>query len=168
MHKKKILVVLGGTSKEREVSLETGRSCISALKKLGYNVRKFDPKFSSLNKLNKNSPDIIFNALHGNEGEDGKIQSFFEYFRIPYTHSGVLSSKIAMNKYFSKKLFIKNKIKTPKYFFLNYHDYPSVNLQKKIKQNKLFFPIVVKPNNEGSSIGVKICKNIIKLKKEFK
>ena len=73
-----------------------------------------------------------------------------------------------MNKYFSKKLFIKNKIKTPKYFFLNYHDYPSVNLQKKIKQNKLFFPIVVKPNNEGSSIGVKICKNIITLKKEFK
>ncbi len=168
MHKKKILVVLGGTSKEREVSLETGRSCISALKKLGYNVRKFDPKFSSLNKLNKNSPDIIFNALHGNEGEDGKIQSFFEYFRIPYTHSGVVSSMIAMNKYFSKKLFIKNKIKTPKYFFLNYHDYPSVNLQKKIKQNKLFFPIVVKPNNEGSSIGVKICKNIITLKKEFK
>ena len=116
MSKKKVLVVLGGNSREREVSLESGKSCIIALKKIGYNVTRFDPKFLSLNKINKTNPDIIFNALHGKEGEDGKIQSFFEYLRIPYTHSGVLSSMIAMNKYSSKQLFNKNKIRTPNYF----------------------------------------------------
>ncbi len=168
MSKKKVLVVLGGSSREREISLDSGKSCILALKKLGYHVLKFDPKFLSLNDIKKNNPDIIFNALHGKNGEDGKIQSFFEYFRIPYTHSGVLTSIIAMNKYFSKQIFIKNNVRTPNYFFLNYKDYSNVNLQKKIRQNKLKFPIVVKPNDEGSSIGVKICKNLGLLKKEFK
>ncbi len=166
--KKKILVILGGSSREREISLESGKSCIKVLKQLGYKVLKFDPKFSSLNSIKKNNPDVIFNALHGKDGEDGKVQSFFEYFRIPYTHSGVLPSMIAMNKFFSKQLFIKNKVKTPNYFFLNLKDYPKVNLQKKIKQNKLKFPIVIKPNDEGSSIGVKICKKLSSLKNEFK
>ncbi len=167
MPKKKVLVVLGGNSRERKVSLESGKSCILALKEIGYNVTKFDPKFLSLNKINKTNPDVIFNALHGKEGEDGKIQSFFEYFRIPYTHSGVLSSMIAMNKYFSKKLFIKNKILTPNFFYLNYKNFLGINLQKEIRKNKLLFPIVIKPNDEGSSIGVKICKNLSILKKEF-
>ena len=166
--KKKILVILGGNSREREISLESGKSCILALKKIGYKVLKFDPKYFSFQKIKKNNPDIIFNALHGKEGEDGKIQSFFEYFRIPYTHSGVLSSMIAMNKYFSKQLFVKNKIRTPNYFFLSNKDYPNVSLMKKIKKNKLKFPIVIKPNDEGSSIGVKICKNIKLLKQELK
>ncbi len=166
--KKKILVILGGNSREREISLESGKSCILALKKIGYKVLKFDPKYFSFQKIKKNNPDIIFNALHGKEGEDGKIQSFFEYFRIPYTHSGVLSSMIAMNKYFSKQLFVKNKIRTPNYFFLSIKDYPNVSLMKKIKKNKLKFPIVIKPNDEGSSIGVKICKNIKLLNQEFK
>ena len=166
--KKKILVVLGGTSREREVSLDSGRSCILALKKIGYKIIKFDPKFSSLSNIEKKNPDIIFNALHGKNGEDGKIQSFFEYFRVPYTHSGVLSSMIAMNKHFSKQIFIKNRVRTPNYFFLNKDDYQNLNLSKKIKEKRMNFPIVIKPNDEGSSIGVKICKNINLLKKEFK
>ncbi len=166
--KKKILVVLGGTSREREVSLESGKSCILALKKIGHRVLKFDPKYLSLNNIKKYNADVIFNALHGKGGEDGKVQSFFEYFRIPYTHSGVLSSMIAMNKYFSKQLFIKNKVRTPNYFFLNRRDYSNVNLRKHIKKNRLSFPIVIKPNDEGSSIGVKICKNLSLLRKEFK
>ena len=127
---------------------------------------KFDPKYYSLTKLEKDNPDIIFNSLHGKDGEDGKIQSYFEYFRIPYTHSGVLSSMLAMNKYFSKQLFIKNRIRTPNYFFYNNNN-SKFNLYRKIKQNNLKFPIVIKPNDEGSSIGVKICKNIHLLKKEF-
>ena len=138
-----------------------------ALKKIGHSVLKFDPKFLSLDKIKKNNPDVIFNALHGKGGEDGKVQSFFEYFRIPYTHSGVLSSMIAMNKYFSKQLFIKNKVRTPNYFFLNQKDYPNVNLHTKIRKNKLTFPIVIKPNDEGSSIGVKICKTYSSLKNNF-
>ena len=168
MPKKKILVVLGGTSREREVSLESAKSCIAALKKTGYQVSKFDPKFLPISEIGKIDVDVIFNALHGKGGEDGRVQSFFEYFRIPYTHSGVLSSMITMNKYFSKQLFIKNRIRTPNYFFLNRKDYLSVNLMKKIKKNKLNFPIVIKPNDEGSSIGVKICKNLNSLKTQFK
>ena len=168
MKKKRVLVILGGESKEREISLESAKSCILALKKIGHRVLKFDPKFLSLTKINQNNPDLIFNALHGKGGEDGKVQSFFEYFGIPYTHSGVLSSMIAMNKHFSKQLFKKNKVKTPNYFFLNQKNYHNINLDQKIRKNKLTFPIVIKPNDEGSSIGVKICKNLNLLIKEFK
>ena len=164
---KKILVILGGVSKERKVSLETGRSCIKALKKIGYRVKKFDPKFSSLNDIKKHKADVIFNALHGKNGEDGQIQSFFEYLGIPYTHSGVLSSMIAMNKFLSKQLFIKHRIRTPNYFFLSERDYSDANLKSKIKKNKLKFPVVIKPNDEGSSVGVKICKTLSSLKNHF-
>ena len=167
MYKKKILLIQGGKSKEREISLKTGKSCIKAIKKIGHKVIKFDPKFSSIFNIEKINPDIIFNALHGKDGEDGNIQCFFEYFRKPYTHSGPLSSMLAMNKFFSKKLFIKNKIKTPRYFFLNEQDYSKINFIKEIKKNKIKFPVVIKPNDEGSSIGVKICKNLSILKKEF-
>jgi len=167
LKKKRILVILGGTSKEREVSLDTGTSCIKALRKLGYRVIKFDPKFSSITEIKKNKADVIFNALHGKGGEDGYIQSFFEHIGIPYTHSGVLSSMLAMNKYFSKQMFTKNKIKTPNYFFLNKKDFLKANLKNKIKKNKLKFPIVIKPNDEGSSIGVKICKTISSLNTSF-
>ena len=167
MSKKKIIVVQGGTSREREISLKTARSCIKAIKKIGYKVTTFDPKFSSVFDIKTIDSHVIFNALHGKDGEDGKIQSFFEYFRKPYTHSGVVSSMIAMNKYLSKQLFIENKIKTPNYFYIDEKTYPSINFIKKIKENKIKFPVVIKPNDEGSSIGVKICKNLKILKKEF-
>ena len=119
MNKKKfknILVVLGGESGERAVSLESGRACIKALKKKGYKIQTFDPKLNNYNLIKKNRVDVIFNALHGRDGEDGVAQSYFEYLKIPHTHSGVISSFNAMNKIFSKEIFIKNKIKTPKYF----------------------------------------------------
>jgi D-alanine-D-alanine ligase len=116
---KNILVVLGGTSGERSVSLSTGKACIKALKKKGYKVSKFDPKYKNLNLINKKNTDIIFNALHGKNGEDGIAQTYFEYLKIPYTHSGVISSHNAMNKIISKKIFIKNKIKTPKFFSIS-------------------------------------------------
>ena len=104
---KNVLVVLGGTSGEREVSLESGRACIEALKKKKYIVSKFDPKFKNLNLIDKRKTDVIFNALHGKDGEDGIAQSYFEYLGIPYTHSGVVSSYNAMNKIISKKIFLK-------------------------------------------------------------
>ena len=115
---KNVLVVLGGTSGEREVSLQSGKACIKALKTKGYNVSAFDPKKNSLNLIDKKYTDVIFNALHGRDGEDGVAQSYFEYLKIPYTHSGVVSSYNAMNKIISKEMFIKNKIKTPKFFSL--------------------------------------------------
>ena len=158
---------MGGYSKERDISLKTGQSCINALKKLNYKIIKFDPKFSSLTELKKKGVDVIFNALHGKGGEDGVIQSFFEYIGLPYTHSGPLSSMLAMNKHFSKKLFIKNNIKTPRYFFLDKKDFSIGIVKKEIKKNKLKFPIVLKPNDEGSSIGVNICRDLNSLNNSF-
>jgi D-alanine-D-alanine ligase len=160
MKNKKVLVVLGGTSGERKVSLDSGRACIKALKKIGYKVSSFDPKKKSFNLIDKNKTDLIFNALHGKDGEDGIAQSYFEYLRIPYTHSGVISSHNAMNKIISKEIFKKNKIKSPEYFVLKKKDYSKIKLRLSIKKKKLKFPIVIKPINEGSSIGVKINKNM--------
>ena len=168
MNKKRVLVVLGGTSGERAVSLDSGRAIIKALKKKGYKVSSFDPKKKPFNLINRVITDIIFNALHGKDGEDGVAQSYFEYLRIPYTHSGVISSYNAMNKIISKEIFKKNKIKTPKYFIFDKEKYSNAKLSKCISRKKLKFPIVVKPPNEGSSIGVKICKDIINLNKSCK
>ena len=165
MKNKNVLVVLGGASEERAVSLDSGKACVKALKKKGYNVSTFDPKKKPFNLIDKNKIDIIFNALHGKDGEDGIAQSYFEYLRIPYTHSGVISSYNAMNKVISKEIFEKNKIKTPKYFSIKKRNYDKIKLNTYIKRKKISFPIVVKPINEGSSIGVKICKNILELKK---
>ena len=139
MNKKKIkniLVVLGGISGERDVSLESGRACVKALKKKKYNVSTFDPKFKNFNLIDKKKVDIIFNALHGKDGEDGIAQSYFEYLNIPYTHSGVISSFNAMNKIISKEIFIKNNIKTPKFFALKKNEFKIEKFKKKIIQKK--------------------------------
>jgi len=160
--KKKILIISGGISKERLISLDTGQQVANELKKNGYRVKITEPD----NNLEKNikffKPNVIFNALHGQFGEDGYIQTILERFKIPYTHSGVIASSIAMDKEISKKIFIKNKINTPKFFTYSY-DVKNKVLIKKIKK-KLRFPVVVKPLNEGSSVNVYICneKNIIK------
>ena len=165
---KKVLVVLGGTSGERAVSLDSGKACIKALKKKNYSVSTFDPKYKNFNLIRKEKVDVIFNALHGKDGEDGVAQSYFEYLRIPYTHSGIISSFNAMNKIISKKIFIKNKILTPKYFFLNKNEIKKNILKRNLSKNNLKFPIVIKPINEGSSLGVKIIKNFFELENSTK
>ena len=170
MNKKKfknVLVVLGGISGERAVSLESGKACIKALKKKGYKVSTFDPKFKNLNLINKNKTDVIFNALHGKDGEDGVAQSYFEYLKIPYTHSGVLSSFNAMHKINSKKLFIQNKIKTPKFFSISRYNFNKKIIKKTLNNKRIKFPIVSKPINEGSSLGVEICKDLEELFKSI-
>ena len=151
----------GGISKERLISLDTGLQVAKELKKNGYKVKISEPN----NNLKKNikifKPNVIFNALHGQFGEDGYIQSILESYKVPYTHSGVIASSIAMDKEISKKIFIKNKINTPKFFTYSYNLKKS-DLLNKIEK-KLKFPVVVKPLNEGSSVNVYICnkKNII-------
>jgi D-alanine-D-alanine ligase len=162
---KNVLVVLGGTSGERTISLESGRACIKALKKKGYKVSSFDPKFKNFNLINKNKIDVIFNALHGKDGEDGVAQSYFEYLKIPYTHSGVISSFNAMNKVISKKFFLKNKIKTPKFTLCDKSFLSKKKIEKILRYKKMKFPIVSKPVNEGSSLGVEVSKNKKKLLK---
>ena len=159
--KKKILILSGGISKERSISLDTGKQVARELKKK-YNVKICEPDNNLEKNVKKFKPNIIFNALHGQFGEDGYIQSIIENFEIPYTHSGVIASAIAMDKEISKKIFIKNKILTPKYINYSY-DKNEKALTTKVKKY-LKFPVVVKPINEGSSVNVFICnkKNFFK------
>ena len=160
--KKKILVLCGGISKERLISLETGKQVAKELKKNHYKVLTCEPDHTLLKKIKFFNPNIIFNALHGQFGEDGYIQTILETQKIPYTHSGVIASSIAMDKEISKKIFIENNILTPRYIKFNYEK-NKINVIK-IIEKKLNFPVVIKPINEGSSVHVYICnkKNIIK------
>ena len=152
-----IVVLMGGLSGERKISFLTGKACLSALKKKGYRVINLDAKGYFVEQLKKLKPKIVFNALHGKYGEDGFVQSILESLKIPYTHSGVIASALAMDKELSRIIFKKNNIRVPKYFLIH-------RGYKKIKNKKIVFPIVIKPVNEGSSLGVYICKN----KKYFK
>jgi len=166
--KKRILILCGGISKERLISLDTGKQVANELKKNKYNVITCEPDHTLLNNIKLFKPDIIFNALHGQFGEDGYIQTILEIQKIPYTHSGVIASFIAMDKEISKKIFIKNKILTPKYIKFDYKKNKKNII--KIIEKKLKFPVVIKPINEGSSVHVYICnkKNIIKNLKVLK
>ena len=153
--KEKVLILSGGISKERLISLDTGLQVAKELKKNGYKVKIVEPN-NSLKKIIKEfRPKVIFNALHGQFGEDGYIQTILENYGIPYTHSGVVASSIAMDKEISKKIFIANGIKTPKFFTYSF-DLKINDLLKKIRK-KLKFPVVMKPLNEGSSVNVYIC-----------
>ena len=108
--KKKILIISGGISKERLISLQTGKEVEKELKKNGYRVLISEPNLDLTKNLKNYKPDIIFNALHGQFGEDGYIQTVLETQKIPYTHSGALASSIAMDKEISKKIFLKNNV----------------------------------------------------------
>ena len=153
--KKKILIISGGFSKEREISLQTGKQVAKELKKNNFKIRICEPDHKLINIVKKYRPNIIFNALHGQFGEDGYVQSILENIGIPYTHSGVVASAKAMNKEISKKIFKKNKILTPKYIKYSYDEKFSVI---NIKIKKMFgYPVVIKPINEGSSVNVYIC-----------
>ena len=165
---KKILILSGGISKERLISLDTGKQVAKELIKNGYKVLISEPDKNLSKNISSFKPDVIFNALHGQFGEDGYIQAILETKKIPYTHSGVIASSIAMDKEISKKIFIKNKILTPKYIKFN-HKKNKLNIIKLIEKN-LKFPVVVKPINEGSSVHVYICDktNILKNLKVLK
>ena len=160
-----IVVLKGGLSGERKISFLSGKACSKALAKNGYKVVDLDAKGFFVEKLKKLKPKTVFNALHGKYGEDGFVQSILESLKIAYTHSGVVASSLAMDKELSKLVFKKNKIRVPKYFLIkkNYIN----NLNKRFKKNKIKFPVVVKPVNEGSSLGVYICKNKIQFKKNY-
>ena len=161
--KKKILILAGGFSKEREISLKTAKGVFNEIKKKHY-TRICEPNGNLIKNLRSFKPDIVFNALHGRYGEDGYVQSILESEKIKYTHSGVLSSSIAIDKEISKNIFVKNNILTPKYFKYKFNKFiKKSELIKKIK-SKLSFPVVIKPFNEGSSVEVYICseKNFFK------
>ena len=163
--KKKILIISGGYSKEREISLQTGDQVAKELKNNGYLIKICEPNYNLYNLIKSFKPNIIFNALHGQYGEDGYIQTILENIKIPYTHSGVLASAKAMDKEISKKIFIQNNILTPKFIKYCTDDLYS-ELDTKIKK-KFGYPVVIKPLNEGSSVNVYIC-NRKNLKQKLK
>ena len=161
--KKKILILAGGFSKEKEISLKTAKGVFNQIKKK-YHVKIVEPDGYLIKNIRLFKPDVVFNALHGRYGEDGYIQSILESEKIKYTHSGILSSSIAIDKEISKKIFSKNNILTPKYIKFKFTKIiKKTELIKKIK-SKLGFPVVIKPFNEGSSVEVYICseKNLFK------
>ena len=166
--KKKILILSGGISKERLISLDTGLQVANELKKNGYKIKISEPDNNLARNIRQFKPTVIFNALHGQFGEDGYIQTILEKYSIPYTHSGVIASSIAMDKEISKKIFKKNKIETPKFIIYSFNK--KITNLINIIDKKLKFPIVVKPINEGSSVNVYICtkKNIAKILSSMK
>nr|MBC8294958.1 D-alanine--D-alanine ligase [Pelagibacterales bacterium] len=156
-------------SKERAISLVTSKSVSKALRKKKYKTIICEPDGKLVEKIKNFKPNVVFNALHGRFGEDGYIQAILETLKVKYTHSGVLASSIAMNKEASKKLFLKNKITTPKYIKYKFNKDNVINKKILFKvKKKLKFPAVIKPINEGSSVDVYICKKknfLQKLKK---
>tara|TARA_B100001013_G_C24619089_1_gene446430 strand:+ start:198 stop:1118 length:921 start_codon:yes stop_codon:yes gene_type:complete len=166
---KKILILAGGYSNEREISIQTARSVYKELKKnKKYNIKIKEPDGNLVKELRNFKPNLVFNLLHGRYGEDGYIQAILESEKIKYTHSGVLSSSLAIDKELSKKIFIKHKILTPKYIkFVFKKKIKKKKIIQEIKK-KLNFPVVVKPINEGSSVDVYICNKSNFIKNLFK
>ncbi len=144
--------MMGGLSREREISLKTGKAILRVLTEKGYPVTPIDVGNDLAEKLVKEKIECAFLALHGRFGEDGTIQGMLELMRIPYTGSGVLASALAMHKIMSKKFFLCEKIPTPRFEVVQREEIKR-DLPRKIS---LPFPVVVKPAREGSTIGVSI------------
>ena len=142
----KVAVLMGGPSAEREVSLSSGKPCAAALRDEGYEVVEVDAGLDLVGQLEVISPDVVLNCLHGRWGEDGCVQGMLEWMRIPYTHSGVLASALAMDKQRSKQVFVEAGLPVV----------PSVIARSdEVRARHVMAPpYVVKPNNEGSSVGV--------------
>ncbi len=145
---KHVAVLLGGLSAEREVSISSGKAVAEALRNLGYAVTAIDVNSDIAWQLQQIKPDIAFNALHGRFGEDGCIQAVLELLAIPYTHSGVLASALAMDKPMAKKMFAMAGIQVPDGIICHKSQIISAQLRE--------YPYVIKPLNEGSSVGVEI------------
>src|SRR5271165_3886654 len=147
---KHVAVLMGGWSSERRVSLNSGRGCADALEKMGYRVTRIDVDRSIAETLARLRPDVAFNALHGQAGEDGAIQGVLEILRIPYTHSGVLASALAMRKDLAKTVLAAAGVPVA----------PGVTIDRHAaaREHAMAPPYVLKPVSEGSSFGIVIVK----------
>jgi len=152
MKTKKVIVLCGGWNSEREVSLRSGEGVYQALIKLGYNVEKVDFSHQIFEDLKRIKPDIVFNSLHGQYGEDGRIQGVLDILEIPYTHSGLIASAVCMDKILTRKICSLENVASPQYRILNKGE-DEANKQKIFEIGK---PFVIKPINEGSSVGVEV------------
>jgi D-alanine-D-alanine ligase len=143
-----VAVLMGGWSAEREVSLSSGKACAQALRQAGYKVTSVDVKRDIATVLAEIKPDVVFNALHGRWGEDGTVQGILETLEIPYTHSGVLASAVAMHKEKSKSIFRSAGLPVAESVL--------VEIERAATSHPMALPYVVKPVAEGSSVGVHI------------
>ena len=154
---KKICLLKGGDSQEREVSLESAKAFAQAVKELGYDLVEFDftgDPLPMIQFIKQENPDCILNGFHGGSGENGTIPAILNLLKIPYTHSGVLASALGMNKYISGLFFEKNGIKTPRTILRNWNDFldnPQIDIDSKF---------VIKPVSDGSSNGVYILEDL--------
>ena len=144
----RVAVLKGGWSAERDVSLVSGRECAAALRDAGYEVVEIDAGRNLADQLRDAAPDIVFNALHGRGGEDGVVQGLFEMLRLPYTHSGVLASSLAMDKERSKGVFAAAGVPVMESLLASRAEVEA--------GHPMAPPYVVKPYNEGSSVGIYI------------
>lgn len=150
--KKRVAVLMGGFSHEREISLKTGKAILKALNEKGYHAISIDVKEDIAIKLVRKKVECVFLALHGKLGEDGTIQGMLELMKIPYTGSGVLASALAMHKIMAKKIFLNEGIPTPRFEVFHRRE-----IEKGLLKEIPFpLPWVVKPAREGSTIGVSI------------
>jgi len=175
MRKKKIGVLLGGLSAEREVSLRSGKAVFQALKSIGYPVVAIDAKGDFYARLKKQKIEQVFIALHGGHGENGAVQGMLEIMGIPYTGSGVLASSLAMDKVASKKIFLYHNIPVPPFSIIQRSaisdQQSAISSQRSVKNAslcRLKLPVVVKPATEGSSVGVEIVKDAKSYQKALK
>lgn len=152
----KVLVLYGGLSTEREISIKSGKAVAEALQRKGYEVIEHDFKNSIEEVINKYRPDVVFIALHGKYGEDGTVQGALELLNVPYTGSGVFASALCMNKLFSKFMFREIEVKTPSFTYFNRDNVLSYSYVAELLGSK---SLVIKPVDQGSTIGVTIAKN---------
>ena len=151
---KKVALVRGGISSEKEISLLSAQSLEQALKDLGWEYEIIDAGIDLPKKLMESRPDVALLALHGKYAEDGTVQGICEYLKIPYTGSGVLTSALCFNKIYSKQIFIQNGIPTPAYQVFDLKNQKIEDLQLTIDP-----PLVVKPSRDGSSVGISLCES---------
>ncbi len=150
---KKVAILYGGLSTEREVSLNTGKSIFDALKDKDFDTVLIDAGKDLSEKLREVGPDVAVIALHGKYGEDGCVQGLLEILGIPYTGPGVMASSLAMNKIMTKKIFIYENIPTPEFMVIDGERSSPVEISQMVL-NKMKLPVVIKSASQGSSIGV--------------
>jgi len=181
-------LLLGGASPERAVSKHSAEGVLKALRLLNYNVLLIDPAYGedqpkredeyfagcdclplsssnyidAINSNRLNNVDVVFNALHGSWGEDGKVQSLLEFKKIAYTGSGILASAAAMDKHITKSIIKHAGVSTADWLLVKKRNYNIEEIKRNIS-TKLIFPLVVKPNDQGSAIGLSICENLEEL-----
>jgi len=154
MLQKKIAVLMGGLSAEREISLKTGSACLKALQQGGYQAIAIDAGHDLPEQLKDAAIEVAFIALHGRFGEDGRVQGLLEMLQIPYTGSGVLASSVAIDKVVTKKMLLYHELPTPGFEFMRPGD-SSDQLMARCKH----LPLIVKPSREGSTIGISIARS---------